>query len=1391
MSARYFNWKLAVVLLISLSVLGVGAFSLRQWRKADRAERGLRLGNEAYQEHRWEDATDHLGAYLAVEQRDISALLKYADAHLKIRPAKRSNVQQAEGTYRTILRLDQNNSEAATKLTELYLGIGSFGEAELIAARYVEVTPDPELRRMLALAIVGQRRFEEAAAELKDIIKENPGQILAYETLGQLMEERPEIFEDEAAVIFDRAVENNPSSALAYIIRAGFHRRKEAIADSLADLRRAEQYDLSDPDVRLRLVRELITVGLLDKAEEHLELAREVDPKNQDLWQIWAGLALRSGSKEKMLNVAESGLKELASQPLDFMPMAAELLVLAGNIEDANDCVTELNKKGISRDIVEFLRGLIAAESGRPLEAVRHWKESIRSGNKTANVRFALASTLSDLGDIKSARQQLRTVISENPQSARAHLALARLLAKEGNWSEVLEHAAAAKNLSPDNTDAALLHLSAQMHLMDLSASGKNNAGVRTWRDIREQLSALEKEGKTTGEITNIRFMLALRQEKYTRAKSLINDMEESGLSKSRIALAEAQLLVAQNNSDQAIIKLQNAMERFPENLKLVEYAGVLLDRQGNRQQCEKMFQKVMETINDPIALRNLGLMLAGFYDSWNQNDKEYELLTDLEKRLPDDIPVKRRLLQCEQTVKDTDMSQRLVDDIKLLEGDSGWQWRYEQAKIWFAADDFEDRYARVVAILQENITANPDDQASRVLLARSYERAGATKLAISAFREALNRSPDDLRVIIPTVAALYNAREYEQAEKILSEVSEKKLSHPVLRDFQLQGHLRRGRLDQASDVLEEILSNDPNNKNAYFSLAVLKMQQKDYDDASDLLDTLKQQDPNSVPVTAAQIQLCFFQDKPAEAMRLANEIVSNLENASAYILRARTYAGLGQFDKANEDLDRAVLEAPDETEVWIARSDFFRSRGKKDEAITDIKQALSLAPDDIGIQKRAISLFLTSKQPAHFSQGRKIIEEALKSNPDDIDLQLYKAQSLLIEGTELSVEQAEKLLNRITAQRPETTEAWLLLGEIAINQGQSDKAMNAALGGLVHRPTEKNLLLLKARAEAAGSPILAIPTLERLYNMDPEDVQVALLLARTYRRAGEHRKAISLLRRQLKNENEQNRRQYAIEMAAVVYENGNKQKAEKEFETLLKADPNDPTPLLQYAQLLRKDRLWDKVSSEVINWYQEHKKYAGTVVSIAADMLPIDDIQAKKAAEKILLNVLSDNPESTEALLALAILRQTTGRNADAAIQYERILGIDSDNIIAINNLAWIMSEDQGKHVEALELARKGLDIDPNFIDLVDTRGVIYYRLGEYDKAIQDFNKSLDRGPGNTPASVTTRFYLAKSLAELGQKEKALKLVTQALSLESDIGGLSKADLREARLLCKKLKEG
>ncbi len=1390
MPRRYFNWKLAIVLVISLVVLGVSAYGLRQWRRSGRAEEGLVLGNKAYEEQRWKDAADSLGRYLSVVQDDVEVLMKYADAQLKIRPTKRNNVLHAIQAYRTALRIDKDNSKAATQLSEVYLMMGMPGETELIARRQLETRQDPELRRLLARALAGQRKFSEAAAELIDICDKHPEQILAYETLGQLSERRPDDFPDPAAHWFDQAVANNPSSALAYIVSAGFHRRNKEMPEVLADLEQAEKLDLSDSQVRLRLAGELINANMLDKAEEHLKVLYKAMPTDQGLWQTWAQLALRSRSKEKMLQVAETGLRELSSQPWDFMLVATELLIRSGELDLAADCISKLQQKDIAPALVVFLEGLVVAEKGDTFEAVQCWRESIDLGNKSAEVRLALASALSRLGDTQSALQQLRILVSDNPDFYDGHLVLAKLFAEMGNWAEAAEHAAIAMRISPDNPALALLRLQAQMHVLMASSARRERVDTEAWKDIQEQLSALEKSTDAPDDVKLLQFQIALQQGNFADAEALLTELKETRPATAAISMAEVELYVAKNKTDEAILVINETIEKFPQVIEPVTYLAILLARQGKQKECELVLKEALARIEELSAQRRLSFLLADLYSQWNQEDKSYELLTLLADKLPNDVPVKRRLLRFEQVIKNPEMTRQLIDDIKSLDGEDSWQWRYEQAKIWFASDGFKNNYPQIVSLLQENLLADPADQLSRMLLARSYERAGELQLAISTYREALARSPHDLRVIIPAVAALYSAREYDEAEQILDEASRQNLYHPELSRLQLRSFLRHGQLDSASSVLEGLLDNDPENQAACLSLALLKMQQDQFDEAEELLTKLKAEDPNSLSVTAALIQLKIRQGKPEEALKVSDEIADRVKNASAYILRARTYAMLNQPDRAMKDFEYAISVEPDNVEVWVARSDFYHSLGELDKASADIQHALSLASDNLHIQKRAVSLLLGSRDPNGARQARVIIEKALESNPDDIEMRLFKARLFLAEGTVPAIDKAERIFQEITENRPEISNAWIMLGEITLRQGQPGRAIDAALRGLVHNPNNKSLLLLKARAEAVRSPILAIPTLKLLCELDPNDVNAAMLLANTYVEVGEFEKAVALLTKQLSICDDSTRRNCNIALAIALYKNGNKEQAQKIFDSLLESEPNDSGPLLAQVRLFKGDKLWNEIKQKVVEWYENHSEDYRTPIIVARDLAMVVDNRAQKISEDIIELALEKHPDNTEALSVLAILMEITDRSTESTELYERILVLEPENLIAINNLAWILCEKKGKHQVAFDLAQKGLMIAPDYLDLIDTRGVVYYRLGEFDKAVQDLSKCIELYPLAAPSGVASRFHLARAFAKLGQKRKAIDSLNQALALESRIGGLSGADLAEAQQLLKQLSE-
>jgi predicted Zn-dependent protease len=580
---KYFNWKLAVVLVIGFVVLGVTAYGLRQWQRGRRADRGLVLGNKAYNEHKWEEAARNLGRYLAVARDDVPVLLKYADAQLNIRPLKHGNVQQAIAAYRTILRVDKSNSQAAMQLTGIYLEMGMPGEAELIARRHLGKEQDPELRRMLAVALARQGDFDEAAAELKTILQEHPERILAYEILGQLTEQRPEDFPHNPIYWFNQAVENNPSSALAYIIRAGFYLRSKDRHKALADLEQAEKQDLSDPVVRLRLARELMNTDVLDKAKVHLAAVQTAAPTNQALWRTWAQLALKSQSQAKMLKVAETGLKELSHQPWDFMPQACELFIYSGQYDHAADCINQLRQKDIAPAITAFLEGLLADKKGHGYEAVKYWHQAMQLGGESARIRLALALTLSRLGDKQSAIQQLRILVSEQPNLVSARLSLARLLTETGRWVEAAEQARMTRQISPDSLDAALLYIQAQMQLLTENQADKNSAMAQ---EIENQLAALEKATNGALEVKLLQAQLAIQGGDFAGAEALVAELKKTHPSQVEVALAEVRLLVTQQKEDQAILALNNIVEQFPANPEPLGYLANLLARQDKQEEC-------------------------------------------------------------------------------------------------------------------------------------------------------------------------------------------------------------------------------------------------------------------------------------------------------------------------------------------------------------------------------------------------------------------------------------------------------------------------------------------------------------------------------------------------------------------------------------------------------------------------------------------------------------------------------------------------------------------------------------------------------------------------------------------------------------------------------------
>ena len=1388
MAKRRFNLNLAIVLVLCVAVLVITAFGLRLWNRSRRAEAGLETGLKAFDEARWQKAAKNLGHYVALVPSDGEVLLKYAQALLNIRPLKQNNLQYAINAYRSVLRQDKGNLKAVDTLLQIYLQINAPGEAEDIARKYLQVNTNPQIQRILALSLIQQRKFKEAEQELTQLLEKHPDDIASYELLCQLAESRPEETTTSGQKWIEEAVKNNPNSAQAYIIRGAYYLRLKNRDKCLADLEKAVKLDLSNPELLLRLAREYLNLFMFDKAKHFLTEAQKEIPDNIALWQIWTQWALLSGNKSDMIYVAEQGLKTKLDIPWDFIPFAVDLFIQSGEYDRAKNLIAKLRENDIAPAKLPYFEGIIAYQQNQNYQAIKHLRQALELGNKTPNLRMILAEALNKTGDSLSALKQMRILVSEQPGSFQSHLKYAQLLQRLNNWPEASQQAQAALQIFPGSLDAVVVYIQAKMITLETSSTDKNS---QEWQELEKLLAQLNNNIQDKPVVKKLQLELALLTKNWEQAQQLLQFLQQRYPDSQETLWAQVEMLIARDQYEQAETQLHNMIKAQPDSLSALKKLVELLARREKFDEGISLIEKAWPKIMQPEAKREFGLLQAELYQMQNNKGKAVTVLENLAQELPQDVMVKCRLLTYTQIIKNKTKAQELVDEIKQQEGPEGWQWKYEQARLWFASDSFAENYTQAVTLLKDNLLADQEDQASRLLLASIYERMGETQLAATYYREAYRRSPKDLAVIIPTVAALQKINEFDEADQILKQTSQEKLSHPTLLNLEFISHIKRGQWDSGINILEGLVQNDPNNLQNCLLLSSLKVQQGKFDEAEGLLKKLHEAQPKSIPVFIALIELQLKQNQNEPALKLCNELIASFPTPEAFMVRGRTLTALNQPDQALKDFNRAIELAPNNPETWIGKSDFHNTIRQSEEAIKAIQKALELQPTNIRIKKLALALLLNSPNPVEVEQGKTILDEALKTDPQDTQLGLIKARTLLAQGTYPALKQAVAILENINLKNPKAIEAWTILGELALQQNQPGKAVDLALRGLVNSPNNKALLLLKARGEESRSPLAAISTLKSVLDMDPEDSKVLSYLADTYVAAGQPSNAVNLLQQQLAKAGQSEQRDIKISLASAKYHSGAKEEALKELDSLFKADPRDVRPLLMQARLFLDDKRWSDLRNKITQWHNSNNQSTSLLLILARDLNATKNNEAHKLAEETINLVLTENPKNLDALQILALIYQSNNRTDELEELYRKILNLAPDNIIALNNLAWLLCENKGQPDQALSLAQKGLDLSPEYMDLIDTRGVAYYRLGQYQKAAQDFNKCIDLYPRQNPSLVSAYFHLARTQVKLGLKHEAQSSVKQALELNTKLGGLSEADMREAKSLLNQLSPG
>jgi tetratricopeptide (TPR) repeat protein len=143
---------------------------------------------------------------------------------------------------------------------------------------------------------------------------------------------------------------------------------------------------------------------------------------------------------------------------------------------------------------------------------------------------------------------------------------------------------------------------------------------------------------------------------------------------------------------------------------------------------------------------------------------------------------------------------------------------------------------------------------------------------------------------------------------------------------------------------------------------------------------------------------------------------------------------------------------------------------------------------------------------------------------------------------------------------------------------------------------------------------------------------------------------------------------------------------------------------------------------------------------------------------------VLERNPKQAAPHMLLGIIYDMQKRFDLAKKHYNAALDINPNFYPAANNLAYLIAEKGGNLNKALSLAQKAKEMLPDDPNVMDTLGLVYYKKGLYDSAVDELEDSVKKNPDNA----LVHFHLGLAYYKRGDKALAKTELETALKLDN-----------------------
>jgi putative PEP-CTERM system TPR-repeat lipoprotein len=556
----------------------------------------------------------------------------------------------------------------------------------------------------------------------------------------------------------------------------------------------------------------------------------------------------------------------------------------------------------------------------------------------------------------------------------------------------------------------------------------------------------------------------------------------------------------------------------------------------------------------------------------------------------------------------------------------------------------------------------------------------------------------------------------------------------------------------EAKKLLVSTLQGKQEDSATLYILASLALQTGDAEDALEYAQTMKSYYPDS---SAANGILNVAQLLSGEQLNIKHRVNMGGTGSDAASMQAEIISVMAALrDKQYERALQVSLKLREEHPRSVAPlnllSAVYVAMGKGPQAKEAMEMALEIDPHD---PSAAINLAKIQTQLGNFQRALALLQELVGARPDNVSAAIELSRVYAKTGSD-----AESLavLKQSLQHNPEVME---LLGEyvqvLFKTKKYSDLVSATNNLELQHFKQRPDILEYRARAQFLLEDFAsARRSFEALVGLLPNSAKAHYYLGDVIAASGDHYGALEQMRKA--SELDADFFPARLSTARLLSETGQLDLARTEVEKLRDTYG-------EHAEILGLSGwLWLQDGNPVA----AEKELAEAQARLPDTALTLYLSKAlweqKKYQEgfDVMLSWLKRYPQDVAVLLNLGNAYLSVGMEEDANKVYEAILKILPDNLVALNNLAWLSRTKP----EGLEYAERAYAIAPNDPNVLDTLGMIVLERGDTARSLNLLGRAAERNPDD----LSIQLNWGKALLAGDKLDEAAKVLEVIASSDS-----------------------